>query len=92
MEPTFSKEFVENLIKEIIHQDSFGDIHFKANEICHELGLNITPGDKEFQKIRQELIEEYGLTDDDMNDESVEGDLNMEAREEFRHKYGFDYD
>ena len=40
-ETFYTKEEVETLIKEIIHQDSYGDTHYKANEIAQREGLNL---------------------------------------------------
>jgi len=36
----YTKEEVEELVKEIIHQDSFSNMHDKANEIAYREGMN----------------------------------------------------
>ena len=88
----YTKTQVEELIKRIIFKDSFGDVHHEAHKVAKELEMDISVGDKEFQKIRQQIIEEYGYTADEMDDESIEGSVNLEARAEFAFKYGFDYE
>lgn len=88
----YTKEQVEEIIKRIIFKDSFGDVHCEAQKVAKELKLDIVVGDKEFQKIRQDLIEEYGYSQDEMDEEGIEGELNLEARSEFRYKYGFEYE
>lgn len=39
---TYSKEEVQELIKEIIHQDSFGDVHYKAQQVARREGFDLS--------------------------------------------------
>ena len=53
----YSKEQIEEIIKRIIHKDSFGDVHKEANKVSQELGLNISVGEKEFDQIKKSIID-----------------------------------
>jgi len=47
--------------------------------------------DEEYQKIRQEIMDDWGLVDDDMDDEENENDVNREADEIFYEKFGINF-
>lgn len=42
MNRTYTKEEVEELIREIIHQDSFGDVHYIANKVALRESLDLS--------------------------------------------------
>lgn len=48
--------------------------------------------EKEYQKIREEIMDEWGLDEDDMGIEENEDDVNREAEDRFFEKFGFEYD
>lgn len=44
---TYTKEQVESIIKEIIHQDSFGDVHWHASKVAEREGFDLSKEDVE---------------------------------------------
>ncbi|HEX5185273.1 MAG TPA: hypothetical protein VFV86_00145 [Nitrososphaeraceae archaeon] len=38
----FTKEQVEQIVSRIIHQNSFGDVHWEANKVSKEFGLDFS--------------------------------------------------
>lgn len=90
--PIYTKEFIENLIKDIIYKDSYGDVHYAAKQYASKLGMNFTPGDKEFLELKQIEMDRYGYTDEDMDDDSIEDEINRSTKYEFRKKYNMDYE
>lgn len=54
---TYTHKEVENLIKRIINQDSFGDIHHEAGKVQREYNMNFTqdfddePDEEEIERI-----------------------------------------
>lgn len=45
-----------------------------------------------FQQMKAEIIDSQGYDDDDMEDGSMEGEVNKQAKEMFFEKFGRDYD
>lgn len=46
---TFTKEQLEGLIKRIIHQDSYGDVHYEACKVAAEHGLDLSKDKDEYK-------------------------------------------
>lgn len=38
----YNKKEVEAIVARIIHQDSFGDVHWEANKVASELGMDFS--------------------------------------------------
>lgn len=47
--------------------------------------------DKEFIVIKCQLMDEQGYDEEDMDDDSIEGDINAEARDIFYEKFNEEY-
>ena len=45
-----------------------------------------------FQNIKQQVMEDEGYDEDDMNDEEIEDEVNFIAKDIFKTRWGFDYD
>ena len=88
----YTKEQVEDIIKRIINKDSIGDIHVEALKLAKELELNIRVGKREFERIKAEVIKEYGYTEEDLKEDGMTAMIDMETRAEFKYKYNFEYE
>lgn len=47
--------------------------------------------DEAYQMIKRKVMREWDVTEDDMDDESTEGDVNRETDQRFEDKYGLEY-
>ncbi len=47
--------------------------------------------DKEFISIKYQLMEEYGYDEEDMDNESIEGEINAEAIDVYFDKFNEEY-
>jgi hypothetical protein len=45
-----------------------------------------------FQNIKQQVMEDEGYDEDDMDDEEIEDEVNFIAKDIFKARWGFDYD
>lgn len=48
--------------------------------------------EEKYQLLREEVMFEWGIGEGDMDDGSVEDDVNIEASERFKSIYGFEYE
>ena len=47
--------------------------------------------EQEYETLRQLIMDEWGLSDEDMDDEETENDVNREADNRFYNKFGVEY-
>lgn len=47
--------------------------------------------EQEYETLRQLIMDEWGLSDEDMDDEETENDVNREADNRFYGKFGVEY-
>ena len=53
--------------------------------------MKLKQHEQEYETLRQLIMDEWGLSDEDMDDEETENDVNREADNRFYHKFGVEY-
>ena len=53
--------------------------------------MKLKQHEQEYETLRQLIMDEWGLSDEDMDDEETENDVNREADDRFYDKFGVEY-
>lgn len=88
----YEKKEVEALIKRIIHQDSFGDVHYEAGLVSKETDLNFGWDEEDAERwnqLKQEEMKRLEIEDEELDDEDEEDEFNREIDDLFKEKYGY---
>lgn len=64
LKEVFTKVEVQDLIKRIIHQDSFGEVHYEAGKVQNEYGFNFNE-DPDEEEPNEEDITDVEFEDED---------------------------
>lgn len=53
--------------------------------------MRLKQHEQEYETLRQLIMDEWGLSDEDIDDEETENDVNREADNRFYNRFGVDY-